>query len=114
MLKTNFMIIVLAVGFTGPGLQAHERPAGSQRFSIHDLNHDGLLDRYEYELLLEHRKQHRAGKPYHGRRAASDVKFEDIDGDADGYISEDELIKMLNQKLRSQRRFRAREGRWSE
>jgi len=74
-------------------------------FTVHDLDHDGMLDHYEYGRMVSRWKQHRlhTGKP----------EFSDIDVDADGYITEEELIKTLNRQLRLQRRVRARERRWS-
>ena len=109
-----FLQFALMSCLVGTGSHAHESPASNSRFSVHDLNHDGLIDRHEYEQLLRHRRQHQANKSHKGRRAVSSHEFADIDLDADGYISEEELVKMLNHQLRLQRRYRAREGRWSE
>ena len=86
-------------------LQAQQR-SPPDRFSVHDLNQDGLLDRYEYSQMFQRWQQ----RHLHRKRP----EFSDIDLDADGYITEDELIKVLNQQLRLQRRYRARERRWSE
>ena len=83
--------------------QQHAPP---DRFSIHDTNRDGLLDHHEYsQMFLRWQQRH-----LHRKRP----EFSDIDEDADGYITQDELIKVLNQQLRLQRRYRARERRWSE
>jgi Ca2+-binding EF-hand superfamily protein len=84
---------------------AQNRTGSPSPFTVHDLDHDGMLDHYEYGRMFSRWKQHRlhTGKP----------EFSDIDEDADGYITEEELIKTLNRQLRLQRRVRARERRWS-
>jgi Ca2+-binding EF-hand superfamily protein len=84
-----------------------------RRFTVHDINQDGLLDRYEYERFIEYRNTHtrHAGKqpPRYGRHRH---EFAEIDRDADGYITEDELIQVLNRRLRLQRRVRMRDSHW--
>jgi len=84
---------------------AQNRTEVQSPFTVHDLDHDGMLDHYEYGRMFSRWKQHRlhTGKP----------EFSEIDEDADGYISEEELIKTLNRQLRLQRRVRARERHWS-
>lgn len=84
-----------------------------RRFSVHDTNHDGLIDRYEFGKLVEHRHQHARhadGRPRYGR---IEREFSELDENADGYITEDEMVQMLNRQLRQQRRYRIRERRWS-
>jgi len=110
--SVTMMIIILMAGSS----VADEHHSGKSRradvFSIHDTNHDGLLDKYEYQQFIPHRKRRNddLSKPH--RRRSSRFEFEEIDADGDGYITEDEIIVVLNRRLRKQRRFRAREDHW--
>lgn len=82
--------------------------ASEHRFSVHDLNHDGYLDRYEFEQFQLHRAEHQ--KPY--KQPSNSMSFEDIDENYDGLVTEEELIQKLNNQLRQQRRLRKREQSW--
>ena len=112
-MRQLLIIVGLISGMAGAALYAHE-PEDVGRFSAHDLNHDGQLDRYEYEQLQQERLSYESSRPYRGKRLATDYQFSDMDTDADGFINEDEMIQTLNHQLRLQRRVRARERRWSE
>ena len=110
--SVTMMITMLMVGSS----VADEHHSGKNRrgdvFSIHDTNHDGLRDKFEYQQFISHRKRRNddSSKPH--RRRSSRFEFEEIDADGDGYITEDEIIVALNRRLRKQRRYRAREGHW--
>ena len=109
------IVICLIYGGTvcaaGPSFEEKRVP---HRFTVHDSNHDGVLDRYEYQKFVEHRGRHRQqttdDRPRHGWRM---LEFSEIDQDGDGYITEDEMVQVLNRRLRKQHRYRARERRWS-
>ena len=101
----SIVIISTVLSVFVAAVAAQNRTEAPSPFTVHDLDHDGMLDHYEYGRMFSRWKQHRlhTDKP----------EFSDIDEDADGYITEDELIKTLNRQLRLQRRVRARERRWS-
>jgi Ca2+-binding EF-hand superfamily protein len=105
-MKTGFVITIFLLLTMATSVVAQQAGPPPDRFTIHDLNRDGLLDRHEYSgMFLRWQQRHLdQNKP----------EFSEIDRDANGYITEDELIKVLNQQLRHQRRFRAREHHWSQ
>ena len=103
MMKSIITISTLIlVAITSP-VCAQQKTA-SERFSIHDFNQDGLIDRHEYSHMFLHWKQ----RHMHENKP----EFSVIDKDSDGYITEGELVGFLNHQLRLRRRVRAREGRW--
>lgn len=75
-------------------------------FSIHDVNRDGSLSRDEYHHFVEQIENHRkaTGRPMH--RLSSLPDFDEVDFDGNGYINEDELILILNERLKTHRRYR--------
>jgi len=106
----TLFILIMGNGFAEDAVVG--QPASSSRFSIHDLNHDGVLDRYEYEEFSARRGRHKRFADSPQRYGRGRHGFAEIDQNADGYITEDELIIILNKGLRKQRRIRAREGQW--
>ena len=115
--KVTRYILLMVIGSLIPTVAiADQLPTTGQqdsRFSIHDTNHDGLIDRYEFGQLIEHRNRHARQKDWRPRYGRIEREFSDIDENADGYITEDEMVQMLNRQLRQQRRYRIRERRWS-
>lgn len=89
---------------------AGSRGPGNGSFSIHDLDGNGVLSRAEYERFLATLEQRRraTGKP--GRGVPPPLRFEEIDRDRDGNLSEEEMISALNQRLKRHRHYRNR--RW--
>lgn len=81
-------------------------------FSVHDTNQDGLLSRKEYRHFSEQLALRRqtCGRPACDH--AQHLSFEEIDSNYDGYISEDEMVLVLNKRLKRHRRYRYRGGRW--
>lgn len=80
-------------------------------FSIHDIDKSGTLNKEEYRQFVEHIESRResTGRPM--RRYSPPLRFEEIDSNNDGYISEDEMILVLNKRLQKHRRYRYRGGR---
>lgn len=85
---------------------------GSRAFSIHDIDQNGSLSREEYSQLVEQIEIRRkaTGRPMH--RYSPSLRFEEIDGNGDDYITEDEMISALNKRLKKHRRYRYRGGLW--
>ena len=83
-----------------------------QPFSMHDIDKDGFLSRDEYRLFVEHIDHHRqtTGRPI--PRFSSPLRFENIDSNGDGRITEDEMTSALNKRLQKHRRYRYHGGRW--
>lgn len=88
-----------------------EAPAKAAVFSVHDRNQDGYLDRHEYHQMLEHRGGFWRSGGCDDRKKPSALLFDDVDTDANGYISEDEMVTSLSQRLRKHRRHRFHGGR---
>jgi EF-hand domain pair len=78
-------------------------------FSIHDADQNGSLNREEYRQFVEKIKARRetTGRPM--RRFSTTLRFEDIDSNNDGHLSEDEMISVLNKRLKKHRRYRLKE-----
>jgi hypothetical protein len=83
--------------------------AGPGVFSMHDSNADGFLDRGEYAVFLSRLWSRRAQRLHHGPLPPP-LAFDAIDANADGRISEEELLNSLESRLRH-RRWR---GGWSQ
>lgn len=117
---TVAIVLLLAVSWTAGDLWAEpsQNSTGSKEnnsprariFSVHDIDQDGLLSREEYRRLQAHIENRRktSGRPMHG--FSPPPRFEDIDNNDDGVITEDEMISVLNQRLRKHRRYRNQEG----
>lgn len=84
----------------------------TRTFSIHDIDQDGLLNREEYRLFQEHIENRRKTTGHLQRGFSPPPRFEDIDDNGDGSITEDEMISVLNKRLRKHRRYRHQGGRW--
>lgn len=84
--------------------------APAHPFSIHDLDRDGRLSRDEYRQFLTGVERRRQSTVERGQGYPPPLRFEEIDGDGDGYLSEDEMISALNRRLERHKRYRG--GRW--
>ena len=84
-----------------------DRPA----FSIHDTDKNGSLNREEYHRFVSQTERRRKSSQIPVSRYSTLLKFEEIDLNADGHITEDELLDTLNRHLRHHRRYRYRGGR---
>jgi len=62
---------------------------GRQPFSVHDTNHDGFLDEQEYYHLRKAIIARRGP----GRRGPPLLRFDQLDLDGNGLISESELVE---------------------
>ena len=80
-------------------------------FSIHDIDKNGSLSREEYHHFVSRTKKRRKSSRTSTTRYSALLKFEEIDVNADGDITEDELLDTLNRHLRQHRRYRYRGGR---
>ncbi|MCW8882787.1 MAG: EF-hand domain-containing protein [Sedimenticola sp.] len=103
-------------GFAADSAQRPGHPpndqSGSSAFSIHDLNQDGALSWEEYQQFLGKVEKRRKRDEQTGRRYAPPLRFEEIDTNKDGYLTEDEMINALNQRLQKHKRYRNRNNRW--
>lgn len=112
--------LLLSGAFAATGLQAAPVQTGTDAqqtassgpcvFSTHDIDRDGALSKEEYHRLIEHieNRQKTTGRPM--RRFLPPLRFEQIDGNDDGMITEDEMIIALNARLHKHRRYRYRGG----
>jgi hypothetical protein len=77
-------------------------PARPDVWSVYDRDHDGHLDRAEF---YAHRQAMLAsGRPGWARRFET-MQFDAIDRDADGLISEAEMLDALRSHVRQRRRY---------
>jgi Ca2+-binding EF-hand superfamily protein len=85
---------------------------GSRVFSVHDIDKNGSISREEYRHFVEQIeiRQRATGRPM--RRYSQPLRFEVIDSNDNGYLTEDEMISALNKRLKKHRRYRYRGGRW--
>lgn len=83
---------------------------GSHPFSIHDTDKNGLLNREEYRIFVEHFELRRRANGQTRHRYPPPLSFEEIDTDEDGYLTEDEVISSVNKRLQRHRRFRRYQG----
>jgi hypothetical protein len=89
----NGSTIVTALALCMSVVAAAAEPHGAvpPAFSVHDLNHDGYLDRAEYGRLQADCHEKRSGR---GRRPCV-LEFAAIDADGDNRIGEEELLAAL-------------------
>jgi EF-hand domain pair len=105
--------VLLGLSLSFPGLadpSSKGAAALPASFSIHDTNQDGYIDRQEYQRF---REQVRAAPRARGRGPRSWLpllEFETIDQNADGRVSEAEMVSTLQQRLHERRRQRHRHG----
>lgn len=100
----SVLLLPVAVADNGPATSVV--PPRAAVFSVHDSNQDGYLDRAEYQHLLENLNiRHNAGHCRHNKPARL-LGFDEIDRDANGFLSEDEMVSALNKRLRQHRRYR--------
>lgn len=93
-------------------LDPNKRPqSDSPAFSIHDTDKNGSLNREEYRRFVSQAERRRKYSQISASRYSTLLKFEEIDTNADGHITEDELLDTLNRHLRQHRRYRYRGGR---
>lgn len=96
-----------------PQVGNEHRPTPLQErhsFTIHDSNRDGLLNKQEYQHFVEQLTNRHRANSHPLQPAPPPLRFEIIDSNSDGNITEEEMIEALNQRLRQQRR-RHRGGR---
>ncbi|MCB1870054.1 MAG: hypothetical protein KDI43_16455 [Gammaproteobacteria bacterium] len=84
---------------------------GSYVFSIHDTDQNGLLSREEYYIFIQQIELRRQANGRNRRHYPPPLRFEEIDSDEDGYLTEDEMISSLNKRLKRHRRYRYQGGR---
>ena len=103
----------IAAGVVGSEQSPGGTRSAPRAFSVHDADGDGLLSRDEYRKFVQHvQARHEAtGRPMN--RVWPPLRFEVIDRNGNGFITEDELISALNLRLRQHRRERWR-GAWDE
>jgi Ca2+-binding EF-hand superfamily protein len=124
--NTSLLIFLLSLLFSGACKAIDQSPlpmpkrlgeqqmpgANLRPFSIHDTDQDGLLSRKEYRRFSEQLALWRQTRGRPTRNSGQHLSFEVIDSNNDGYISEDEMISVLNKRLKRHRRYRHRGGRW--
>ena len=91
--------------------ERHAEAPAPRAFSVHDTDRDGLLSRDEYRKFIEHVATQYQSMERPMRRVWPPLKFEVIDANGDGFITESELVYALNRRLEQRRRERWR-GRW--
>ncbi len=102
-------LFVLLNLITIPDLLADNRDSKPDTvFSIHDTDQDGSLSRDEYAAFVKKMEAHRLATQRPRRRQSTLFQFDDIDSNADGVLTEDEVTGSLNNRLRIQRRNRYR------
>lgn len=104
----------LGISFAAPPEQLPNADIGPHTgpFSIHDLDRNGILSREEYGQFLTALEQRRKAADGSGKSYPPPLRFEEIDRNADGYLSEDEMTSALNRRLERHKRYRNRSGRW--
>ncbi len=85
---------------------------GPRVFSVHDIDQNGSLNREEYQQFIEQIEIWHEATGHPMRRSSPPLRFEVIDTNDDGYLTEDEMISTLNKRLQKQRRYRYRGGRY--
>lgn len=81
-------------------------------FSIHDIDKSGSLSKEEYHQFIMQIENRRQSTRHLMRRYFPPLRFEEIDNDNGGYITEDEMISALNKRLHKHKRYRQRGGQW--
>ena len=84
---------------------------GSHTFSIHDMDKNGTLSREEYRVFVEKIELRRQASGRDRRDYPTPLRFEEIDSNEDGQLTEDEMISALNKRLQRHRRYRYQGGR---
>lgn len=84
----------------------HNTPRELYLFSIHDSNRDGVLNKMEYLHFIEQLEQHRTERGSPAQPVPPPLRFEVIDVNRDGNITEEEMITSLNKRLQQRRRYR--------
>ena len=97
-LLLTLLVMVSPAKATSSGDAAGAQPP--RQFSVHDTDGDGYLSRGEYEVFYRGFEQrHReSGRPAH--RMLRILKFEQIDSNGDGRISENEMLLALRERRR--------------
>ena len=91
------LVLALAVGMVAPALAQVSTAPAPDRFDAADTNHDGKVDRAEYdgfvaELVLLH-DANRDGRLDRSEveKTANPAKFDQIDADHDGFLTPQEI-----------------------
>lgn len=85
--------------------------SGSHAFSVHDIDKNGVLSREEYRIFIEQMELRRRAEGRDRHHYPVPLRFEEIDANADGYLTEDEMTASLNKRLQRHRRYRYQRGR---
>jgi hypothetical protein len=93
--------LLLGAAVGAGGAHAQIRP-----FSVHDTNRDGYLDREEYRVLLEMRRDRHRQRSMARQPAPA---FDEVDENRDGLLDEGELIEALRHRMH---RYGRRGPRW--
>ncbi|MEZ5451381.1 MAG: EF-hand domain-containing protein [Thiothrix sp.] len=104
-------VALLSVAAADDGAVVTVAPPKVEVFSVHDSNRDGYLDRVEYQHFLESLNARRNSGRCRNNKPFRLLGFDDIDRDANGFLSEDEMVSTLNKRLRQHRRYRHHGGR---
>ena len=93
-----FPVLTLSSSAIATSSDDTRSPAFPIQFSIHDTDGDGYLSREEYEVFYrDFEERHRkSGRPAH--RMLKILRFEQIDADENGHISEDEMVSALRMR----------------
>ena len=101
--KTVYATVCLVIALILPANDTATAGASGEKtppvqVSVHDTDGDGYLSRDEYAVFYrEFEQRHRdSGHPAHRMRRI--LRFEQIDTDADGRISLEEMLSALQQR----------------
>lgn len=102
--------VLYTPSIAGDAAAAENRQRGVRIFSVHDIDRDGRLSRWEHQRLRERLRSHHRRPRQTPQQALQSVPFERIDGDQDGYLSEEELLKSVRLGLKRHRHYRYQNG----
>ncbi len=89
---------LLSAALVAGSIPALAYSGGSGVYSVFDANADGFVDREEFQELL---KRRHIKQPYHQL-----WRFEAVDQDGDGRISEQEMLQVLQKEVNLRKSLR--------